>query len=171
LETEMMKWTTLALFCAAVACSSTTTKPPLASASGVGAPKADFTKYQTFSFATANPPAPGYETTERSLEVQNKLAPLVKASLEKRGYAPAAENADLLIRISSGSGTLEGEKTQRGNPGDASAAGFIGIDAYDRQTGAGIWHGFAFAEIDPKRIDDGLLARGVDYMLAEFPAR
>jgi hypothetical protein len=166
-----MKWTAMALFCAAIACNSTTSKPPLATASGVGAPQADFSKYQTFSFATANPPAPGYETTERSLEVQRKLAPLVQASLQKRGYAPAGANADLLIKISSGSGTLEGDKVQRGNPAAESSSGFIGIDAYDRQTGASIWHGFAFAEIDPERVDEGLLARGVEYMLAEFPAK
>jgi hypothetical protein len=90
---------------------------------------------------------------------------------QERGYQQAADNADLVIKISTGSGTLPGEKVQRGNPEAEASAGFIGVDAYDSASGAGVWHGSAFAEIDPSRIDDALLSRGVKDMLAAFPAR
>jgi hypothetical protein len=166
-----MKCMTLALLVVTTACSATTSTPPRATASGIGSPHADFTKYQTFTFGPANPPASGYAVTERSLEVQRKLALLVQASLQERGYQQSAENADLVIKISTGSGTLTSDKVQRGNPADEAPAGFIGIDAYESTSGAGIWHGSAFAEIDPAHIDESLLHRGVEDMLASFPAR
>jgi hypothetical protein len=167
-----MKWIILALFGAVTACGATSPEPRHASASGIGSPKADFTGYKTFAFAPANPPAAGYEVTPRSLEVQRRLAGLVQASLKQRGYVEAAEGSDLLIKISSGSGEIPGDKTQRGNPEEPTPSGFIGIDAYDSRTGASVWHGSGKAEVaqqDP--IDDALLARGVEVILADFPAR
>lgn len=166
-----MKWITLALLGVMTACSASTSNSPKASASGIASPRADFTKYQTFSFGPANQPAAGYTTTERSLEVQRKLASLVGNELLERGYQSSTGEADLVIKISTGSGLLAGEKVQRGNPAADAPAGFIGVDAYDSVTGASIWHGSAFAEIDPERINEQLLARGVEEMLASFPAR
>lgn len=166
-----MKCMTLTLIIVATACSAATPTPPRATASGIGSPKADFTKYQTFTFGPANPPAWGYEVTARSLEVQRRLALLVQAMLQERGYQPSAEKADLVIKISTGSGTLPGDKVQRGNPVGEASGGFIGVDAYDSASGAGVWHGSAFAEIDPEHIDERLLSRGVQDMLASFPAR
>jgi hypothetical protein len=167
----MLKWTLLALPCALAACNATTDKPPRTEASSVGSPRSDFSKYQTFTFGPANPPATGYDTTARSLEVQRRVTPLVQAQLQKRGYAERADHADLVIKLSTGTGSEPGEKTQHGSPAAPTATGFIGIDAYDSQTGAGVWHGLAFAEIDPEQINDALLARGVQHMLADFPAR
>lgn len=167
-----MKWITLVLFGALIGCGSAAPEPRAASASGTGAPPAKFAGYRTFSFAPANPPAPGYEVTPRALEVQQRLASLVKASLEKRGYAESASGADLLIKISAGSGELEGDKTQRGNPDEPTPSGFIGIDAYDRNSGATVWHGSGQAELKPDQpIDDALLASGVERILMNFPAR
>jgi len=166
-----MKWMTLALSCALAACNATNPKPPRATASSIGAPRADFSKYQTFSFGPANPPMTGYETTTRALEVQRRLTPLVEAQLQKRGYSENADHADLVIKLTTGTGVELGDKTQHGNPAEATATGFIGIDAYDGETGTAVWHGFAYAEIDPEQISDGLLARGVQHMLSDFPAR
>ena len=167
-----MKWMTLALVSALTACGASSPAPnsQTASASGVGAPTAAFGSYQTFSFAPANPPKEG-EITARSLEVQRKLMPLVQASLEKRGYALKEEMPDLLIKITAAQGEFPGEKTQHGNPEEPVPAGFIGVDAYDRSTGNSVWHGSAQAEIDPQKINDSLLAAGVEKMLADFPTR
>jgi len=167
----MMKWTLLALSCTLAACNLANPKPPRAAASSVGSPRTDFSKYRTFTFGPANPSATGYETTARSLEVQRRVTPLVEAQLQKRGYAQSADHPDLVIKVSTGTGTEPGEKTQHGNPASPTSTGFIGIDAYDGRTGASIWHGFAFAEIDPEQINDTLLARGVQHMLADFPGR
>jgi Domain of unknown function (DUF4136) len=168
----IMKWITLALVGALVGCGSNSPEPRSASASGSGASQSKFTEYKTFAFAPANPPAGGYEVTPRSLEVQERLAPLVKAQLEKRGYAQAANGADLLIKISAGSGELPGDKTQRGNPDEPTPSGFIGIDAYDGRSGATVWHGSGQAELKAEQpIDDALLASGVERILMDFPAR
>jgi len=167
-----MKWIALALLGAVIGCGSAAPAPQAASASGTGAPQAKFADYRTFAFAPANPPAPGYEVTQRSLEVQQRLTSLVKASLEKRGYAQSASGADLLIKISAGSGLLEGDKSQRGNPDEPTPSGFIGIDAYDGRSGATVWHGSGRAELKPEEpIDDALLASGVERILMDFPAR
>jgi Domain of unknown function (DUF4136) len=170
MENENMKSLTFALLVITSACS-TATPPPRATASGIGSPHADFKRYQTFTFGPSNPPTAGFETTARSLEVQRRLATLVQDSLQKRGYRMSPDKGDLVIKISTGSGTLAGNKIQRGNPAAETFGGFIGVDAYDGSSGAGVWHGSAFAEIDPEHIDEGLLSRGVDDMLAFFPAR
>jgi hypothetical protein len=167
-----MKWLTLALLSAVIGCGAASPEPRAASASGTGAPSAAFADYRTFSFAPANAPAGGYEVSQRSLEVQQRLAPLVKASLEKRGYSQATSGGDLLIKISAGAGEVPGDKTQRGNPDEPTPSGFIGIDAYDGQSGATVWHGSGQAEVKPEEpIDDALLASGVERILMDFPAR
>lgn len=166
-----MKWTILVLVSAMTACSATAERPPRGTASSVGAPRATLEKYGTFTFGAANPPAVGYDTTARSLEVQRRLTPLVRASLEKRGYLQTTDSPDLVIKISTGSGTAVGDGASWDGPSVQSATGFIGIDAYDRATGADVWHGSAVAVIDPERIDDLLLASGVERMLSGFPSR
>lgn len=166
-----MKWIALTLVYLVTACSSTPPEPRVASATGFGARSPALDKYRTFMFGPANPPTEGYATTERSLEVQRRIMPLVEASLAQRGYTPGQQDADLVIKISTGSGTLPGDSVQRGNSSAQTAAGFIGIDAYDRLTGATVWHGTAFAEINPELIDNALLARGVERMLLDFPSR
>jgi hypothetical protein len=171
LENLEMKWMILALLGLAAACNETTTPAPRPSVSAFGSPQADLTRYQTFSFASANPPVVGFETTQRSLEVERRLTSLVQASLEKRGYAANPDKPDLLIKISAGSGTLPGEKVQRGNATLDKPGGFIGVDAYDRATGVAVWHGVGVAQIDPAHIDDQLLEQGVERIFADFPRR
>ena len=166
-----MKSVLLMLLAAATACSAKHSTPPRTSASGISSPRADFAKYHTFTFGAANPPAADYQITARSLEVQRRLALLVQASLQDRGYRQSSENADLVIKVSAGSGALPDGEIKSYGPPKQVPAGFIGIDAYDGTSGVGIWHGAAFAEIDPERIDDGLLSRGVEGMLASFPVR
>jgi len=166
-----MRWMILALLGATAACNTTEAKPPRAAASGLGAPHADFASYQTFTFGPANPPPAGYETTARSLEVQRRLTPIVQASLEKRGYVAGDDTADLIVKISTGSGSMPGEAPQIGGSTPPGSSGFIGIDVYDRATGAAVWHGSGLAEVDPQRVDDQLLTTGVERIFQSLPAR
>jgi hypothetical protein len=167
-----MKWMALALLGAVIGCGSASPEPRSASASGTGAPQAKFSDYRTFTFAPANPPAGGYEVTQRSIEVQARLVPIVKASLEKRGYAQVSSGADFLIKISAGTSELTNDKTQRGDSKEPTQSGFIGVDAYDGRSGATVWHGSGQAELKLEEpIDDALLASGVERILTEFPAR
>jgi hypothetical protein len=170
MEYVVMKRIILALISITTACASAS-PDPRTSASSVASQAADLAAYQTFAFGPANQPATGSFVTARSLEVERRLAPLVQSSLEKRGYSASSGNADLVIKISAGSGTLDENKVDRGNTPASTPGGFIGIDAYDRATGADVWHGTAFAAIDPARIDDQLLAQGVEHMFADFPHR
>jgi hypothetical protein len=103
------------------------------------------------------------------MTVQTKLAPLVRSMLEARGYTLQVERLDLVIKISAGSTVMAGEGWPDGI--HDSTVGLIGFDAYDGQTGAYVWHATALAEIDREPIDDALLARGLERMLVDFPAR
>jgi len=157
----------LPLWCALVACSAGATPPPEhASASAVAAPHVSFSDYHTFGFGTAAAPRPGYEVTPRSLEVQQRLRSVVKGVLEARGFAEVTEKPDMTIKLAAGSGS--GEATYRE---EGPAVGFIGIDVFSASSGNQIWQGAAFAEVDPTKIDDALLQRGVQHMLQGFGAK
>jgi hypothetical protein len=170
-----MKPTTTALL-AMLLCSCATTPPPAPVASSFAAPNASFASYHAFSFGPANDPPPSYQTTPRSLEVQRRLHAVVLAALQKRGYVEDSSKSDFIVKLATGTGEAATPRTEQGDfaMGGAStrtpaAQGFIGIDIYDASSGAMIWKGSAFAEIDPAKIDDALLRRGVDHMLADFP--
>jgi hypothetical protein len=176
----MKTWMTLVLLGPLVACGAATPAPDHAVVSKVAAPDVSFDSYHTFSFGLAEPPRPGYEVTPRSLEVQSRLQVMVKAALEERGLTETTDNADVVVKLATGSGSGyqlrpssqgSGQIPPERAPGPVPAVGFIGIDLYGRATGNQIWKGSAFAEIDPMKIDDALLRRGVDHMLAGFGSR
>ena len=169
---SVQKWIAWALLGTSIGCNATTSQPRQSSASGIGSPQTDFAAYRTFAFAPANPPAAGYEVTPRSLDVQRRLAVLVRASLEKRGYSEAAHDADLLVKVSTGAGETTGDASQRRSSEEPTPSGFIGIDAYDSRTGVTVWHGSGQAELQQQEpVEDALLVRGVERILADFPVR
>jgi len=149
------------------ACAST---PPAqrTSASSVTAPNANFANYRTFSFGLSEKPKEGYQVTARSLEVERRLRAVVSKAMIARGYTEDTAKTDFVIRLAAGNG--EGPNPTVERAVTPPAEGFIAIDVYDSATGSMVWGGSAFAEIDPARIDDALLQRGVDHMLATFPA-
>jgi hypothetical protein len=169
----MKKTMTLAFLGSLVACAAAPPAPNNAVASSVAAPNVSFASYHTFAFGLADPPRPGYEVTERSLEVQRRLRLVVKTALEARGLREATENPDIVVRLATGSGWGP-PRPSRDSPlvpserGPTPAVGFIGIDIYEGASGSQVWQGSAFAEIDPMKIDDALLQRGVDHMLQSF---
>jgi len=167
-----MKTISLTLVAAlTAACSSTPAQPPRASVTTVGAQTASLDQAQTFGFGPANPPAAGFDVTPRALEVQRRLSALVESALEKRGLSHAADNPDLVVKVSAGSGAEDQKLAGRGNETETTPRGFISIDVYDAETGAGLWHGTGQADINPSTIDDALLASAVEGILARFPTR
>jgi len=156
----------LGLATSAVACS-TAQPAPRSGASSVAAPNADFSHYRTFSFGLAEQPKEGYQVTARSLEVQRRLRAVVSKAMLARGYREDAGKTDFVIRLAAGNGEGPNPAVERATV--PPAEGFIAIDIYDTATGSMVWGGSAFAEIDPAKIDDALLQRGVDHMLASFP--
>ena len=172
----MKTWIRVALLGPLIACAAAEPPPNYATASRVAAPDISFASYHTFAFGIAEAPHPGYEVTERSLEVQRRLQLAVKAALERRGLTETTGHADLVVQLSTGSGSgfwlrpsagdSELNRTGQGEP--APALGFIGINIYSGAAGTQVWQGSAFAEVDPMKIDDALLARGVEHMLQGF---
>jgi len=164
-----MKWMMILTLLIVTAACASSAPPRRSSAVGLRSTQADFGRYQTFGFGSANPPAAGCEISDRSIAVHTTLAPLVRSMLEARGYTLHTDRPDLVIKISAGSGAMAVE----GTPGVmlATPVGLMGVVSYDGQTGAYVWHGSAIAEVDREQIDDGLLARGLESMLIDFPAR
>lgn len=164
-----MKWMALALLGAVTSCSAAAV-PPQGVATSIAAPHASFTSYHTFSFGLAEQPKAGYEVTPRSLDVQRRLRPVVLEALQGRGYVEDQSKADFIVKLSAGTGAEASSAAERAVP-TGLARGFIAIHIYDGPTGAEVWQGSAFAEIDPEKIDDSLLKMGVSHMLADFPAK
>lgn len=162
-----MKWMTLVLAGALTACGAADPAPKKAVVSSVASPNASFASFRTFSFGLADPPRAGYEVTSRSLEVQRRLRVVVQNALQERGFTEAADKSDFVVKLAAGSGMASNPSPERTM---APALGFIGINIYDSPSGTEVWQGSAFAEIDPAKIDDTLLQRGVDHMLDGFRA-
>lgn len=158
-------------------CGATATRPN-GVATSFAAPRANFGAYQTFSFGLAEQPKPGYEVTPRSLEVARRLQSLVVHALRARGYSDKLDGADFVVKLTAGSRSSPTPSNggadvfgETNAPKQSVALGYIGINIYDAKTGVQVWQGTAFAEVDPKDIDDALLERGVTHMLQSFPAR
>jgi len=175
----MKNWITLALLGPLVACGAATSAPNYAVASHVAAPDVSIEDYHTFAFGLAEQPRAGYDVTPRSLEVQRRVRAVVKTALEERGLAETTAAPELLVKLATGSGsgfglrppTTNVEYDPSAKAGPEPALGFIGIDIYASASGNEIWKGSAFAEVDPTKIDDALLRRGVDHMLEGFGPR
>lgn len=163
---RIVKILSIGLATALVACTAGP-PAPRSSASSVAAPNADFSHYRTFSFGLAEQPKEGYQVTARSLEVQRRLRVVVSKAMLARGYSEDAAKTDFVIRLAAGNGDAPNPAGER--TAVPPAEGFIAIDIYDSATGSMVWGGSAFAEIDPAKIDDALLQRGVDHMLSNFP--
>jgi hypothetical protein len=96
---------------------------------------------------------------------------MVQTALEARGYVQDPGKGDFIVKLASGTWEPPSSSVERPVEVLPPARGFIGIDVYDGTTGIEVWQGSAFAEIDPQKIDDTLLQRGVMHMLAQLPAR
>jgi hypothetical protein len=137
---------------------------------------ASFAPFRTFGFRLATEPPSPYQVSARSFEVGRRVRELVAAELVRKGYAEAGQNADFLVRISSG--TAREDKAQptttsggNENQPQSITAGEVVVDAFDRSTAQQVWHGTARAEIDPERINEPALEAALQQMLAPFPTR
>jgi hypothetical protein len=144
--------------------------PSKTAATSIAAPHSSLASYHAFSFGLADQPKTGYAVTPRSLEVQRRLRPVVLQAFQGRGYVEDQTKADFIVKLAAGTGELPNPGLEHTAPTNL-ARGFIGIDVYDASTGAQVWQGSAYAEIDPEKIDDALLKMGVTHMLSDFPSR
>jgi hypothetical protein len=172
-----MKAIAVVLAATLAACQATTSSVPGKSyVQTTSAEAAAFAPFRTFGFRLAEKPPSPYELSARSFEVERRVHDMVAAELVGKGYTEAGADADLLIRISSGS--APGEKpepitTSGGTENDPQTitVGEVVVDAFNRGTGQQVWHGVAQAEIDPKRINEPALQATVHRMLMPLPKR
>ncbi len=168
-----MKWLSIVLIVALSACSTTTPQTRTV-ATVVAAPHAALPHYHSFSFGLSDAPKVGYEVTPRSLEVQRRLRSIVLTALEQRGYVANDAQGDLVVKLATGTGPEIFQHVDKGAERaipSGLASAYIGINIYDGSSGAEVWQGSAFAEIDPSKIDDTLLQTGVAHMLQDFPSK
>jgi hypothetical protein len=139
-------------------------------------PAVSFDRYRTFTFGAPESPRAGYITSPSSPEVRDRLQPLITAGLTQRGYELAVGKGDLVITFGSGrrsvavheSSGMGGEwlpDDENGTVVERSLA----IDAFDAASGVRVWHGSSHAEIDPARVNQGMLQRAVTALFASFP--
>jgi hypothetical protein len=170
-----MKTIALALFSTlAAACyTASAPAPQIQTAASSSAP---FAEYRTFSFGfTENPPT-AYHASARSLEVEHRVRELTCAALREKGYVKDDAAPNLLVRLGAGTqqdteADVEVDPTWSSKK-DTFDIGKIEVDIFDASTKTAVWRGSAVSQIDlTKNIDNGLLRRVVQSILAAFPRR
>ena len=172
-----MKAIAIILAATVAACQATTASVPGTShVQTTSAEAAAFAPLRTFGFRLAEQPPAPYELSARSFEVERRVRELVAAELVGKGYTETGPDADLLIRISSGTSSEDKAvpiTTSGGTENEPQRVtlGEVVVDAFSRGTGQQVWHATAQAEIDPQRINEPALQDTVHRMLTPFPGR
>jgi hypothetical protein len=165
--------TVLAALLVCASCAATKPQTPVPRGFAVAAPDTPFGDYRTFAFGLTEAPPAGYQRSARSLAVQRLMRPLIATAFEQKGYGSGGQKPDLVVTFSSG--TLEESVPRVINPyesvNDVVFTASIAVDVFDAATGLQVWHGAGSAEVDPKKVNDDLLQRGVRDLLASFPSR
>ena len=175
IEARLLVLAALACSTCVVACTSL--PPPTIHTAA--APDAPFGRYRTFSFVTPQGAPPGYTAGPRSVEVQQKMRPLIAAALKDKGYREVAEGGDFLVTHGAGrrdaTGTRKLSRRAVALMGETEQErtfleGSLVIDVYDGITLQQVWHGAATAEIDTSGVNEQRLTQTVQNVMAAFPA-
>jgi hypothetical protein len=157
----------------AVACGGGAVVPPTHVDTAVS-PTASFDRYRTFSIGLTERSPLDEPVTARALDAQTRLRALIVDALEAKGYAAAAggQRADLVVKYASATHEVPASKNDwhPENP-ELVLEGSIVVDVFDSASGVELWQGRIAAPVDRHRIDDVILRRGVDRVLASFPSQ
>jgi Domain of unknown function (DUF4136) len=161
----------LAVF--ATACYSTRgSGPEVESAASVNAPLGE---YRTFAFGLTESPSTFDEVSPRSLEVERRARDLMGAALRAKGYEEDDTKPNFVVRFGADiQQQLETVGVQEDSTGSSDGLSFgkIEVQIFDASTKTQVWRGSALSLIDlTKDIDNRLLERAVQGVLASFPAR
>ena len=165
------------MFCASVAACGGL---PSATVETTSASVSTFGGYRTYSFAVANE-APGeFRVSERTIDVQHRMMPLIADALAQKGYVNVPEGGDLLVVVAAGEGQAEKERhrtrTATAVMGEHEEiikvpAGSLLVDVFDTAKQQRVWEATALAEVHRNGIDEKRLAQTIDQMMTKFPAR
>ena len=133
---------------------------------------------KTFAIGSSEQPPPRYRSSPKSQETARHIGPLLEAALRAKGYVPAASvaDADLVWMFAAGRREVEKHPTPSNResgdsysePTEEFEEGAVVIDALDKN-GVQAWHGVGRTEVDPKKVDDVVLKKEVDQIMARFP--
>ncbi|MEJ8803670.1 DUF4136 domain-containing protein [Pontibacter sp. H249] len=162
-------------------------------------PEANFRFYQTFSWYTAEIPAPrqGSGSTLYSTLLDQRIKEAIASEMVKKGIKPTTDNPGLLVAydiaieapqevasaitdLAPGFGygygywygyryRYNGAGIQNFNSINAYTSGSLLIDLIDQNTNQVVWRGTLSAEIDPVTIDVEKINRAVATIMAQFP--
>lgn len=131
------------------------------------------TKFGTYSFATAENAPEGYTRRTPRPEVLETVQRDIDTELLRKGYS-RAPNGELVVRISTGSRTIEDQPTGRqaavGVPEKEETEGALVIDIFERDSGKQVFHGFAHDVVHDGKVEDAQIAKAVSKILAKVPS-
>lgn len=138
-----------------------------------GADISSVANHRTYMHVTAESSPEGYARGPLRPVVLEKARRVVDAELQAKGYT-LAENGELVVRISTGSRTVEEQPTGRAALAGASekleAEGALVIDILERGSEKPLFHGFAYDLMRGSEVKDEQLAQAVTKILAPVPA-
>jgi hypothetical protein len=163
-----MKAIALVLFATMAACAWKSS--PAVFVETASSAASSFAAYRTFAFGLAEAPPAPFQVSARSFEEERRMKALIAAELVRKGYVeqPGPAQPDLVVRFASG----DVEDPPYGDEPpmfELPEKGVIVIDVFDASIGAQVWHGSGEVEVDSKRIDEELLQKSVQRVLASFP--
>ena len=136
---------------------------------------ANVAAHRTYAHAVATTPA-GYSEGRLTPETLAMARTRVDENLDAKGYvlAPTEEEADMIVRLSSGIRLRVQEPTgasaNAGAPTETDIVGKLVVDLFDRKTGGQLFHGYARDEIHRDDVDGKKLGTAVRLILEPIPA-
>ena len=141
----------------------------------VVSPSAPLAAYRTFSFGFTEDPPASYETSARSLEVERRVRELLDGAFRAKGYVQDDTDPNFVVRFAAG--IQQGQDASYFEDATSLTSfglplGEINVRIFDASSKTEVWRGSAVSHIDlSKDIDNGLLKRAVQGVLASFPNR
>lgn len=130
-------------------------------------------RHRTYAHEAGKPPS-DHTVSARSTVVIEKARPHVDAEMQRRGFVLVPpEEADLVVRIASGTRTEEESPTGAaavvGAPTSEDRMSVLFVDIVERATGKFLLHGRATKEVYNGKVDDREVEKAVKEIFEEVP--
>ncbi len=164
------------VFCACLAACGGLPTPTVETTS---ASVVTFDRYRTFTFEVAREAPSGFEVSERTVDVQHRMMPLVANALVAKGYESTPSLGELRVVVVAGEGEASKERhrtrTATAVMGEHEEnitvpAGSLIIEVFDAR-GQRVWQSVAIGEVQRGNVDESRLAATITQMMSSFPPR
>jgi len=158
------------LFLGAAGCQSAVAERPTTVAST--ASSTDIGSHRTFAFGFSEMAPSGYKSSSRSFEAQRRARDMISTVLVQKGYVEDAKSPDILVRFGvSNARVIENVESEAAEASESTDLGRLEIDAYDAATKLQIWSAVVVMQVNPRAIDNRIVAEAVAQAMASFPMR